>query len=57
MLKISSLPLLCGLGFTTCSGVPLERYAPVVNTFFVDQAQYERDINECRLIAMQAEAS
>ena len=57
MLKITSFPLVCVLGLAACSGVPLESYAPVVDTYSVDLAKYNRDIAECRLIAMQAEAA
>ena len=44
MLKISFFPLVCVLGLTACSGVPLESYAPVVDTYSVDLAKYNQDI-------------
>jgi hypothetical protein len=44
-------------GLTAYSGVPLENYAPVVDTYSVDLAKYNRDRAECWLIAIQAEAA
>ena len=44
-------------GLTAYSGVPLENYAPVVDTYSVDLAKYDRDRAECWLIAIQAEAA
>ena len=40
MLKISFFPLVCVLGLTACSGVPLESYAPVVDTYSVGFERY-----------------
>lgn len=40
MLKISFIPLVCVLGITACSGVLLESYAPVVDTYYVDLVKY-----------------
>ena len=40
MLKISFIPLVCVLGLTACSGVLLESYAPVVDTYSVDFERY-----------------
>ena len=49
--------LLGPLAFAGCAGpVPLEEYRPVVDPARTDMSRFERDLAECRRIALRVEA-
>lgn len=49
--------LLGPLAFAGCAGpVPLEEYRPVVDPARTDMSRFERDLAECRQIALRVEA-